>query len=529
MNTKICMEYNDCHLIHHSHGYPAEEKMEPLIEGSCLTVPNDLEYLPAIQAFVAEVMGRRGYSKRDTTMVLIALEEAIVNVVRHAFEPGEKANYQVIIDPITAGIRIIIKDKGLPYSPQLVPQYVPPSGIDTAHQSGLGSHLIKHSVDKIFFHNLGREGKELHLIKYLPYKSIEEMQTESELAPFPEPVKTPGPPEKKDFSIRRIRPSEVYDVSKLFYRAYGYSYGIDTIYYPEKLAQRHDDGTIISVVTVTPGDDRVVGHAALVRDDASSKTAEAAMAVVEPGFRGQGCQSIMITKLVEEARAVGLAGIFSKAVTNHVYAQKAGQKAGFRRCAVVVGLIPADRSFKGIQTALSQRESVAYGYRVVDDPGDIELFPPARHRKMTEKIYSSVGIKRIFTEPPAGLTPRAEEEAQVKVTVVPTYQRAVIEVEHFGKQTVPQVGLILKDLCYQKMEQITLYLNIQDPLATAMCPRFEDMGFFFAGILPFSHVGDALLLQYLNNVPIDYGKIKIADEVGQEILAYVESNDPNRK
>jgi len=462
-------------------------------------------------------------------MLLIALEEAIANVVKHAFEPGEKAGYQVIVDPITAGIRIIIKDKGLPYSPQLVPQYAPPSDIETAEQPGLGSHLIKHAVDEILFHNLGREGKELHLVKYLPYRSIEEMRTESELAPFPEPVKTVEPPERKDFSIRRIRPTEVYDVSKLFYRAYGYSYGIDTIYYPEKLAERHEDGTIISVVTVTPGDERVVGHAALVRDDASSKTAEAAMAVVEPGFRGQGCQSIMITKLVEEARAVGLAGIYSKAVTNHIYAQKAGQKAGFKRCAVVAGLIPADRSFKGIQAALSQRESVAYGYRVVDDPGNVQVFPPAWHRDIIEKIYNSMGVKRVFFESPPGAMRQVAGEAAVTVTVVPTYQRAVIEVKQYGEHTVPQVNTILKDLCYQKIEQITLYLNLEDPVTGILCRQFEELGFFFAGVLPFSHVGDALLLQYLNNVPIDYSKIKIVDEVGKEILAYVESHDPNRK
>ncbi len=383
--------------------------MEPYVESSNLTVPNDLAYLPAIQAFVSEVLKRCGFNERDTTMVLVALEEAVVNVVQHAFDPGEKATYQVILQPMTAGIRIIIKDKGLPYSPSLVPDYVAPADLDAAPDAGLGSYLIKKSVDEIFFHNLGREGKELHLVKYLPYKNIQEIREGSELAPFPEPVKMAGTPEKKEFSIRLIRPSEVYDVSKLFYRAYGYSYGIDTIYYPEKMAQRIADGTVISVVTVTP-EGRVVGHAALVRDDAESRAAEAAMAVVEPGFRGQGCQSVMITKLVDEARAVGLAGIFSKAVTNHIYAQKAGQKAGFKRCAVVAGLIPADRSFKGIHTELSQRESVAYGYRTVDDHGDIELFPPARHRGMIEKIYASAGVKRSFPGLSLNVPPEAEEE-----------------------------------------------------------------------------------------------------------------------
>ncbi len=405
--------------------------MEHQAENSILTIPNDLVYLPAIQAFISEIADKVGFGRRDTTMMLIAVEEAVVNVVKHAFEPDEKATFQVIVKPGNSGITIIIKDKGLPYSPSLVPEYSAPSDIDGAAKAGLGSYLIKKGVDEIFFHNLGREGKELHLVKHLPYRSVQDINAASELERFPEPVKT-EPIEKKPFSVRLIEPPEVYDVSKLFYRAYGYTYGIDTIYYPEKLAERHAEGTIISVVTVGE-DNRIVGHAALVRDDTESRTAEAAMAVVEPSYRGHGCQSIMITRLVEEARKAGLAGIFSKAVTNHVYAQKAGQKAGFKRCAIVAGLIPADRSFKGIHSSLSQRESVAYGYRPVDDPGNIELFAPPKHREMIEKTYMSLGINRTFGNP-GKEDQTGEEIVDVKVTVIPGYNRAVIEVKKYGKQ-----------------------------------------------------------------------------------------------
>lgn len=491
---------------------------------SILTVPNDLLYLPAIQAFISEVADKIGFGRRDTTMMLIAVEEAVVNVVKHAFEPDEKAAFQVILAPGNTGIKIIIKDKGLPYSPRLVPEYTAPSDIDGAAGAGLGSYLIKKGVDEIFFHNLGREGKELHLIKYLPYRSIQDINTASELERFPEPVKT-GPVERKPFSVRLIQPSEVYDVSKLFYRAYGYTYGIDTIYYPEKLAERHAEGTIISVVTF--GDNRIVGHAALVSDDRKSRTAEAAMAVVEPSYRGQGCQSIMISRLVDEARKAGLAGIFSKAVTNHVYAQKAGQKAGFKRCAIVAGLIPADRSFKGIHAALSQRESVAYGYLPVDDPGDIELFVPLQHRSIIENTYTSLGIDRIFADP--NEKEMNAETGNVTVAVVPGYNRAIIEVKQYGRQTVPQLQNILKTLCYQKIEQITLYLNLHNPAVHHVSEKCEEMGFFYAGILPFSHVGDALLLQYLNNVPIDYSKINVACDMGREILEYVKLSDPNNQ
>ncbi len=77
------------------------------------------------------------------------------------------------------------------------------------------------------------------------------------------------------------------------------------------------------MVTVSDGN-KLAGHAALVKDDPRAMIAEAAMAVVQPEFRGCGCQGKMLALLVEEARKQGLAGIFSKAVTNHVYVQRAG-------------------------------------------------------------------------------------------------------------------------------------------------------------------------------------------------------------
>ena len=49
----------------------------------------------------------------------------------------------------------------------------------------------------------------------------------------------------------------------------------------------------------------------------------------------------------------------------------------------------------------------------------------------------------------------------------------------------------------------------------------EMLGFFFAGIIPEMFEGDALRLQYLNNVNIDFEKVRIASDFGKKLLAYV--------
>ena len=53
------------------------------------------------------------------------------------------------------------------------------------------------------------------------------------------------------------------------------------------------------------------------------------------------------------------------------------------------------------------------------------------------------------------------------------------------------------------------------------------MGFFFAGILPESSIGDALVLQYLNNVDLDYSKILLVSDIAKELLVYISEHDPN--
>ncbi|MDD5009528.1 MAG: GNAT family N-acetyltransferase [Syntrophorhabdaceae bacterium] len=495
---------------------------------STLIVPNDIAYLPAIQAYAREIAENIGFQKMDVQMMLLALEEAIVNVVKHAFEPSEKATYQIILEPVSSGLRIIIKDKGLPYAPSLVPEYITPTGLDDIPGAGLGSYLMKKGVDELAFYNLGREGKELHLTKYLPYKSIEEYHDKSELELFPAPVAAEvRPVGKRPFTVRLMEASEAAAVSRLFYRAYGYTYSIDAIYYPEKFARLVQERKIISVVTVTD-DDQIVGHVALIRDNPEERIAEAGMAAVQPDFRGQGCQNIMIGRLVEEARKAGLMGIFSKATTEHIYAQKAGLKVGFRRCAVAIGVIPADRTYKGIHEVLSQRGSLVYGFLPIENPPGITLFPPEHHTSFIRKICQDIGIDRVF-EPPAGhlSTEAMEEHSEISVSVIPGYNRAIMEIQRYGKNAVSDVRTILKELCIKKIDEILLHLCLENPCTGELCSKFEELGFFIAGILPFYHTGDALILQYLNNVSIDYSKIQVAPGLAQEILDYVKAHDPN--
>jgi len=102
-----------------------------------------------------------------------------------------------------------------------------------------------------------------------------------------------------------------------------------------------------------------------------------------------------------------------------------------------------------------------------------------------------------------------------------------IEIGQYGHDLLSQVKARLKELCLMHMEVIQLSCDLTNPLTYRLVEPFEELGFFFCGIWPESDTGDALILQYLNNVSIDYDRIKLASPLGKEMLDYVRSHDPN--
>ena len=72
-------------------------------------------------------------------------------------------------------------------------------------------------------------------------------------------------------------------------------------------------------------------------------------------------------------------------------------------------------------------------------------------------------------------------------------------------------------------------MNLSNPLTAGIAAQIEKLGFFFGGILPHGYKnGDALILQYLNNVSIDYDAIQVESAIARKLLAYVREQDPNQ-
>ncbi|MEI6154317.1 MAG: GNAT family N-acetyltransferase [Deltaproteobacteria bacterium] len=492
-----------------------------------LTIPNDMSYLPVAQASVKEAAKMFGFTDEAIYQIELGLEEAFMNVIKHAFEAGETSTFDIICKHIPMGIKIIIKEKGMPFDPDKITLYDPSKDIFEEGSTGLGTFLMKKIVDEVSFHNLGSAGKETHLVKYLSGKNIEDYFDPSELKHNEEErIDSAVITEKIEYYVRKMKASEAIEISKCVYKSHGYTFFDEIIYYPEQIVALNDSGEIISVVAATK-EDIFMGHAALHYPEPGSRIAELTFIFVSPEYRSQGCMKRMLDFLFTTPKKYSLEGVYAFAVTNHTYSQKTMVGHGLVDCGIELATSPATWVFKGISNGESQRISVVLGFKYLKKPDQLTLYPPTLHKAMIEKLYRNMGAEHNYAVPPFR-EPQFEDDGSVIDTKVYASEgNAEIFIKKYGANAVREIKGILKNLlCVEHIAAINLYLSLEDPLTYLISPAFEEIDFFFSGILPKTGVGDAIILQYLNNISFDYNKVIAYSDNAKEILAYIRQNDP---
>jgi len=483
-----------------------------------LEVPNDLAAIPLIRDFVGNVSKIAGFNEEERVDIELAVEEAVSNVLLHAFSPGEETSFDVICELTSLGIKIIIKDMGMPFDLSHVPECDRNGAGEDRLGRSPGICRMKRAMDEVSFQNLGKGGKETHLFKYLDRRAIGSCMTTAELEAAEKAKKAEALPKGSiSFQVRRMELAEAVEVSRCAYAAYHYSY-LEYIYYPERIRILNETGELISYVAVTP-DGEIIGHGA-IKGGKELGVAELSTAFVKPKYRGQGCLNALTEALIEEGRRRGLAGLYVKAVTSHPYSQKTALKYGFVECCLFLALLnPLELT--EISIGKRQRENVLYAFLHLNRPGTLRIYAPVHHTEMILLIYEGLGLHPQVVRDQKDLP---HEDSSVRITGNPEHT-ANIEVLQYGRDAVSEVKTHLRDLCLDRIQAVYLFLNLCDPLTALMTAEFEKMGFFFAGINQGPSGTDFLVLQFLNNLAVDYSHLQFASDRGRQIAEYVRLHD----
>ena len=485
------------------------------------TFPNEAVFAEIAVSLTKAAAASMGFEGIPLSQIEVAVEEAVTNVQQHAYDAEENSKFDLICEMLPTALRIVIREHGIPFDPERIPAYKGVHDLDVASTAGMGVFFMRSLMDECSFHNLGPGGKETCLVKYLgSHVRAELALAETQAAA----VRSETIKEKTQYQVRAMREEEAIEVSKCAFKSHGYSFFDDHIYYPERLVKLIQNGDMISFVAVTENE-IFMGHACLLFQYPEDRCAELTFAFVNPEFRGQGVLGRLLEALFAAESRRTLEGIYAYAVANHPFTQKANVRRGINDCGILLATSPASWKFKGIPGDPNQRISVVLSFRYIGTPKRLTLYPPAHHREMVAKLYRNIGADHEYAAPAD--EPALTGESEIITGTNQSEGCAEIFVRHCGKDVVRDVRRLLRGFCLQQYAAINLYLSLEEPSTYHLTAEFEKLGFFFGGILPCGRIGETLILQFLNNVDLDYTKITAYSDAAKEMLAYIRARDPN--
>lgn len=119
------------------------------------TIPSDVKYLDSVLDHVGSRMVEIGIFDADDSDILVALDEAIVNAIKHGnnCDPGRMV--QIVVEMNEEGAKFIIRDEGGGFCRRSVPD--PTCADRLLEPSGRGLLLINHIMDDVRYNECGNE------------------------------------------------------------------------------------------------------------------------------------------------------------------------------------------------------------------------------------------------------------------------------------------------------------------------------------------------------------------------------------
>ena len=119
-----------------------------------ITLPNDIEKVPVLAEFVDEVCEIVGFDMSTTMGINLALEEAVVNVMSYAYQPGTMGNVNIEAIANETRLKFIISDWGTPFDPTAEKEVDTTLSAEERPIGGLGIHLVRQIMDSINYERI---------------------------------------------------------------------------------------------------------------------------------------------------------------------------------------------------------------------------------------------------------------------------------------------------------------------------------------------------------------------------------------
>ena len=469
-----------------------------------LIIPSYKKFLPLLNSFINVSTEVFDIMEIRNNIELCA-EEAFIYLLHNSYQ-DEEGDIEISIETNETHFILSFTDMGLPIEITFPEKRTKEDIYDIKVQE-LELLLIKRFSHKTEWLNHGKEGREFKLYFELPQKAIYTFPDTEDASHFDVSI--------DDIEIKTFEKRWAIQISQIIYKAYGYSYPNEDLYYPERIMALNETGQLVSVVAYDKKHDTVVGHYALERDNLGA-VAEIGQAVVSPRYRGMGLMKTIRLKTQEVGKSLGLDGIMSKPVTVHLFSQKTNEKLGAVPVGMGFGVSPV-KKFKAISIDSTHRGSCMYYYLPLRNRHRI-LHLPQKHQTLIRSLYDDLKLDYSVEEKEM----KHRKNGTGTSAYSSSFEVGSIFVTAIGSDNLDFIKEAFFNLLFRmKAKVILLYIVMEDANLEALTLAVEKENFFFSGILPsFLESKDVLIYEFLPE-DIDESTVQIYSEKAKTLAAYI--------
>ena len=120
-----------------------------------LTIPSDTAAGMEVQNRILNRLEDLGYTDRDLFGMRLALEEALVNAIKHGNKLSDEKVVTVACELGSGAVRVVIRDQGEGFEPEAVPDPTAEENLD--RPGGRGILLMRNFMSRVAYADRGRQ------------------------------------------------------------------------------------------------------------------------------------------------------------------------------------------------------------------------------------------------------------------------------------------------------------------------------------------------------------------------------------
>jgi anti-sigma regulatory factor (Ser/Thr protein kinase) len=126
-----------------------------------IRIPSDPKQLYLMRRLVQEVSLAHGFTEEEVKRIVLAMDEACSNVIRHAYEGAPSGTIVIEAGPFEDGVLFEVIDHGR----KVDPDSIKPRSLEEVQPGGLGTHFIRAVMDEVSYDTTSGPGTRLRMIK----------------------------------------------------------------------------------------------------------------------------------------------------------------------------------------------------------------------------------------------------------------------------------------------------------------------------------------------------------------------------